>query len=170
MANELFPVPESWKKSAYCDNEKYLKMYEQSVKDPEGFWGEQAKRITWFEPWSKVKDTSFEGDVSIKWFVDGKLNVSYNCLDRHLQQRGDQVAIIWEGDDPSVSKTYTYRQLHDQVCRFANVLKAQGLRKGDRATIYLPMIPELAIAMLACSRLGVIHSIVFAGLSEPLGS
>ncbi len=165
MANELFPVPESWKKSAYCDNEKYLKMYEQSVKDPEGFWGEQAKRITWFEPWTKVKDTTFEDDVTIKWFVNGKLNVSYNCLDRHLQTRGDQVAIIWEGDDPSVSKSYTYRQLHEEVCRFANVLKAQGLRKGDRATIYLPMIPELAIAMLACSRLGVIHSIVFAGFS-----
>jgi acetyl-CoA synthetase len=165
MANELFPVPDAWKKSAYCDNEKYLKMYEQSVSDPEGFWGEQAKRITWFKPWTKVKDTSFVDDVSIKWFVDGKLNVSYNCLDRHLETRGDQVAIIWEGDDPANSKSFTYRQLHEQVCKFANVLKAQGLKKGDRATIYLPMIPELAIAMLACTRLGVIHSIVFAGFS-----
>ncbi len=165
MANELFPVPDAWKKSAHCDNETYLKMYEQSIKDPEGFWGEQAKRLTWFKPWTKVKDTTFEDGVSIKWFVDGKLNVSYNCLDRHLEKRGDQVAIIWEGDDPKDSKTYTYRQLHEQVCKFANVLKAQGLKAGDRATIYLPMIPELAIAMLACTRIGVIHSIVFAGFS-----
>jgi acetyl-CoA synthetase len=165
MSNNLFPVPESWAKSAFCDNDTYLKMYDQSVKDPEGFWAEQAKRITWFKPWSKVKDTSFEGDVSIKWFKDAKLNVSYNCLDRHLEKRGDQVAIIWEGDDPSESKTYTYRQLHEEVCKFANVLKSLGLKRGDRATIYLPMIPELAIAMLACTRIGVIHSIVFAGFS-----
>jgi acetyl-CoA synthetase len=165
MSNDLFPVPESWAKSAHCDNETYLKMYEQSIKDPEGFWGEQAKRIDWFKPWTKVKQSSFEGDVSIKWFVDGKLNVSYNCLDRHLEKRGDQVAIIWEGDDPSVSKSITYRQLHEDVCRCANVLKAQGLKKGDRVTIYLPMIPELAVAMLACTRIGVIHSIVFAGFS-----
>ncbi len=165
MSDNLFPVPESWTKSAWCDNEKYLKMYEQSVNDPEGFWGEQAKRITWFKPWTKVKDTSFEGDVQIKWFVDGKLNVSYNCLDRHLDSRGDQVAIIWEGDDPGDSKTFTYRQLHTEVCKFANVLKSLGLKRGDRATIYLPMIPELAIAMLACTRIGVIHSIVFAGFS-----
>jgi acetyl-CoA synthetase len=165
MSDNLFPVPESWAKSAWCDNEKYLKMYEQSVNDPEGFWGEQAKRITWFKPWTKVKDTSFEGDVQIKWFVDGKLNVSYNCLDRHLDSRGDQVAIIWEGDDPGDSKTFTYRQLHTEVCKFANVLKSLGLKRGDRATIYLPMIPELAIAMLACTRIGVIHSIVFAGFS-----
>ena len=165
MANELFPVPDAWKKSAYCDNEKYLKMYEQSVSDPEGFWAEQAKRITWFKPWTKVKDTTFTDGVSIKWFVDGKLNVSYNCLDRHLEKRGDQVAIIWEGDDPKDSRTFTYKQLHEEVCKFANVLKAQGMKRGDRATIYLPMIPELAIAMLACTRLGVIHSIVFAGFS-----
>jgi acetyl-CoA synthetase len=165
MANELFPVPEAWKKSAYCDNEKYLKMYEQSVSDPEGFWAEQAKRITWFKPWTKVKDTSFTDGVAIKWFVDGKLNVSYNCLDRHLEKRGDQVAIIWEGDDPKDSKSLTYKQLHGEVCKFANVLKSQGMKRGDRATIYLPMIPELAIAMLACTRLGIIHSIVFAGFS-----
>jgi acetyl-CoA synthetase len=168
MANELFPVPESWAKSAYCDNEKYLKMYEQSVSDPEVFWGEQAQRLDWIKPWTKVKQTNFSrkhGKVDIQWFVDGKLNVSANCLDRHLAKRGDQAAIIWEGDDPGVSKTYTYRQLHQEVCKFANVLKAQGLKKGDRATIYLPMIPELAIAMLACTRIGVIHSIVFAGFS-----
>jgi acetyl-CoA synthetase len=165
MANELFPVPESWKKSAYCDNETYLKMYEQSVKDPEGFWGEQAKRLDWFKPWTKVKEGSFEGDIRIKWFVDGKLNLSYNCLDRHLEKRGDQVAIIYEGDDPGVSKSFTYRQLYEDVCRCANVLKSLGLKKGDRVTIYLPMIPELAITMLACTRIGVIHSIVFAGFS-----
>ncbi|GKT10364.1 acetate--CoA ligase [Desulforhabdus sp. TSK] len=165
MANELFPVPESWKKSAYCDNATYLKMYEQSVKDPEGFWGEQAKRLDWFKPWTKVKEGSFDGDIRIKWFVDGKINLSYNCLDRHLAKRGDQVAIIYEGDDPGVSKSFTYRQLYEEVCRCANVLKSLGLKKGDRVTIYLPMIPELAITMLACTRIGVIHSIVFAGFS-----
>lgn len=165
MAQDVFPVPASWAKKAFCDNETYLKMYEQSIKDPEGFWGEHAKRIDWFQPWTKVKDGSFDGDVRIRWFIDGKLNVSYNCLDRHLEKRGDQTAIIWEGDDPGVSKKLTYRQLYTEVCKFANVLKSLGLKKGDRATIYLPMIPELAIAMLACSRLGVIHSIVFAGFS-----
>ncbi len=165
MANNIFPVPESWARSSFCDNEKYLKMYEQSIKDPDTFWAEQAKRIDWFSPWTKVRDGSFSGDIRVKWFVDGKLNVSYNCLDRHLEKRGDQIAIIWEGDDPSVSRMITYRELHEQVCKCANVLKAQGLRRGDRVTIYLPMIPELAIAMLACTRIGVIHSIVFAGFS-----
>jgi acetyl-CoA synthetase len=164
MAN-VIPVPEFWAKTAHCDNEKYLKMYEQSVKDPEGFWSEAAKRIDWIKPFSKVKDSSFTGDVQIKWFVDGKLNVSANCLDRHLAKRGDQVAIIWEGDDPKVSRKITYKELHEQVSKFANVLKSLGLKKGDRATIYLPMIPELAIAMLACTRIGVVHSIVFAGFS-----
>jgi acetyl-CoA synthetase len=164
MANAI-PVPEFWAKTAHCDNEKYLKLYEQSVKDPEAFWGEVAKRIDWIKPWTKVKESSFSGDVQIKWFVDGKLNVSSNCLDRHLEKRGDQVAIIWEADDPNVSKKITYRQLHEEVCKFANVLKSLGLKKGDRATIYLPMIPQLAIAMLACTRIGVIHSIVFAGFS-----
>ena len=165
MANELFPVPESWMKNSHCDNAKYMKMYADSVNDPEGFWGEQAKRIDWFQPWTKVKDGSFEQDVRFKWFVDGKLNVSYNCLDRHLKKRADQIAIIWEGDDPGTAKHITYRQLYEDVCRCANVLKSMGLRKGDRATIYLPMIPELAVAMLACTRIGVVHSIVFAGFS-----
>jgi acetyl-CoA synthetase len=164
MAN-VIPVPEFWAKTAHCDNEKYLKMYEQSVKDPEAFWGEVAKRIDWIKPFTKVKEGSFTGDVQIKWFVDGKLNVSANCLDRHLAKRGDQVAIIWEGDDPKVSRKITYKELHQEVSKFANVLKSLGLKKGDRATIYLPMIPELAIAMLACTRIGVIHSIVFAGFS-----
>lgn len=163
--NMIFPVPESWKKSAWINNETYLKMYEHSIKDPEGFWSEQAKCIDWFEPWKTVKDSSFEGDVRIRWFDGGKLNVSYNCLDRHLEKRGDQVAIIWESDDPAVDKKITYRQLHEQVCRFANVLKAQDVKKGDRVTIYLSMIPELAIAMLACARIGAIHSVVFGGFS-----
>jgi len=163
--SNVFPVPESWKKSAWIDNETYLEMYERSVKDPEGFWSEHAKRIDWFEPWKKVKDTDFQGDIRIRWFEGGKLNACYNCLDRHLDKRGDQVAIIWEGDDPSVDKTFTYRQLYEEVCRFANVLKAQGVKKGDRVTIYLPMIPELAIAMLACARIGAIHSVVFGGFS-----
>ena len=165
MANELFPVPQSWMKAAHCDNAKYLKMYNDSIADPESFWGEQAKRIDWFKPWTKVKDGSFEDDVRFQWFVDGKLNISYNCLDRHLKKRGDQVAIIWESDDPNASKHITYKQLYEDVCRFSNVLKSMGLGKGDRVTIYLPMIPELAVAMLACTRIGVIHSIVFAGFS-----
>ncbi len=159
------PVQKVWAKSSHCDNQTYLEMYQKSVSDPEGFWGEQARRIDWFAPWSKVKDGGFLGDVRVKWFVDGKLNVSYNCLDRHLATRGDQVAIIWEGDDPSQSQKITYRELHRNVCKFANILKSLGLKKGDRATIYLPMIPQLAVAMLACARIGVIHSIVFAGFS-----
>lgn len=165
MADNVFPVPSSWTSSSWCDNDKYLEMYARSVRDPEGFWGEQAERITWFRPWTKVKEGSFEGDVRVKWFTDGKLNVSHNCLDRHLGQRGGQTAIIWEGDEPSVSRHITYRELHREVCKFANVLKSMGLKKGDRATIYLPMIPELAVAMLACTRIGVIHSVVFAGFS-----
>ena len=162
---DLIPVPEMWAKKAHCDNAKYLKMYERSVKDPEGFWKEAAESIDWFKPFTQVKSGGFTGDIRIKWFVDGKLNVSYNCLDRHLEKRADQVAIIWEGDDPKVSRKITYRELHEQVCKFANVLKSLGMKKGDRATIYLPMIPELAVAMLACTRIGVVHSIVFAGFS-----
>jgi len=165
MSNELYPVPESWAKSAWCDNETYLKMYEQSISDPEGFWGEQGKRLDWFKPWTKVKNTTFEDDVIIKWYEGGKLNLSYNCLDRHLAKRGDQVAIIYEGDDPGTTKSYTYKELHQEVCKFANVLKSKGVKKGDRVSIYLPMIPQLAIAMLACTRIGAIHSIVFAGFS-----
>ncbi|MGC9964051.1 MAG: acetate--CoA ligase [Syntrophobacteraceae bacterium] len=161
----LFPVPESWAKLSHCNDDDYVKMYERSVRDPEGFWGEVAQRIDWFEPFTRVKSGGFTDDIRIKWFEGGKLNVSYNCLDRHLEKRADQVAIIWESDDPKVDRKITYRELHEQVCKFANVLKSLGLKKGDRATIYLPMIPELAIAMLACSRIGVVHSIVFAGFS-----
>ncbi len=146
--------------------EKYRKLYAQSIENPEEFWREQAQRITWIKPFTKVKDTSFKiEDFHIKWFEDGTLNASANCLDRHLAERGDQVAIIWEGDDPAESQKITYRQLYEQVCKCANVLKSLGISKGDRVTIYLPMIPEAAVAMLACARIGAIHSVVFGGFS-----
>ncbi len=163
---QVFPVPEAVAKTAWCDNEKYLQMYKRSVADPEGFWAEQAKRIDWIKPFTKTRDVNFQApDVHIRWFADGTLNVSANCLDRHLAKRGDQVALLWEGDDPSVSKAMTYRELHREVCKFANVLKGIGVKKGDRVTIYLPMILELPIAMLACARIGAVHSIVFGGFS-----
>ena len=158
-------VQETWTKGSHCDNQGYLDMYKRSVEDPEGFWAEQAKGLDWFTPWNKVKEGGFSEGVHIKWFSGGKLNVSYNCLDRHLAKRGDQTAIIWEGDDPSVSKKISYSELYTDVCKFANVLKSLGVKKGDRVTIYLPMIPHLAVAMLACTRIGAIHSIVFAGFS-----
>ena len=164
--NEIFPVPAAFAASAHADNDKYLEMYRQSVDDPEGFWAEQGKRLDWFSPYTKIKDTSFDQpDVHMKWFHDGSLNAAHNCLDRHLATRGDQTAIIWEGDDPSEDKSYTYRELHQEVCKFANALKATGGKKGDRITIYMPMIPEAAIAMLACARIGAIHSVVFGGFS-----
>ena len=145
---------------------KYKEMYARSVKDPNGFWGEQAKRIDWIKPFSKIKNTSYDpSNVSIKWFEDGTLNVCHNCVDRHLAKRGDQTAILWEGDDPKDDKKLTYKQLHAEVCRFANVLKSRGVKKGDRVTIYLPMIPEAAISMLACARIGAVHSVVFGGFS-----
>jgi acetyl-CoA synthetase len=166
MSEMLYKVPESWRARAYIDDSKYRDMYVQSVRDPEGFWGEHGKRIDWIKPYTRVKHTSFApGNVSIEWFGDGTTNVSLNCIDRHLAKRADQVAIIWEGDDPKDSKSITYRQLHDEVCRFANVLKAHGVKKGDTVTIYLPMIPEAAYAMLACARIGAVHSIVFGGFS-----
>ncbi|WFU07080.1 acetate--CoA ligase (plasmid) [Rhizobium sp. CB3171] len=147
------------------DFDTYLRSYEQSIRDPEAFWGEHGKRIDWFKPYSIVKNTSFEGDVRIRWFEDGVTNVSYNCLDRHLAEHGDRTAIIWEGDDPTQSKHITYKALHDQVSRLANVLKTRGVKKGDTVSIYMPMIPEAAVAMLACTRIGAIHSVVFAGFS-----
>ena len=166
MTEPLYTVAESWAKHAHVDNGKYLEMYAQSVRDPDGFWGEHGRRIDWIKPYTRVKRTSFEpGKVAIKWFDDGTTNVSMNCIDRHLAKRGDQVAIIWEGDDPKDSKKITYRQLHDEVCRFANVLKTHGVKKGDTVTIYLPMIPQAAYAMLACTRLGAVHSVVFGGFS-----
>jgi acetyl-CoA synthetase len=166
MAETIHDIPPAWAKRAFVDEAKYKKMYEASIRDPNAFWGEQGKRIDWIKPYTKVKNTSFAPDnVSIKWYEDGTLNVAYNCVDRHLAKRGDQVAIIWEGDDPKQDKTITYRQLHAEVCRFANVLKRQGVKKGDRVTIYLPMIPEAAYAMLACARIGAVHSVVFGGFS-----
>jgi len=165
MSVKTYPVLKPAKQRALIDDATYLKWYKRSVADPDAFWGEHGKRIDWFKPYTKVKNTSFEGKVSIKWFEDGLTNVSYNCIDRHLEKRGDQVAIIWEGDNPYDDKKITYRELYEHVCRLANVLKANGVKKGDRVTIYMPMIPEAAYAMLACTRIGAIHSIVFGGFS-----
>jgi acetyl-CoA synthetase len=162
----LYPVTDDWAKKAFIDKAKYEEMYRRSVDDPDGFWGEHGKRIDWIKPFSKVKNTSFAyPDVSIKWFEDGTLNVSANCIDRHLASRGDKTAIIWEGDDPAEDKKITYRELHEQVCKLANVMKANGVKKGDRVTIYMPMIPEATYAMLASTRIGAVHSVVFGGFS-----
>jgi acetyl-CoA synthetase len=163
--SEIFAVPAERSRDSLCDKSKYQTMYRRSVEDADGFWAEQSRRLDWYKQPTRIKNTSFDGDVSIKWFEDGELNVAHNCLDRHLATRGDQVAIIWEADDPKIDKKITYRELHDRVCRLANVLKDQGVRKGDRVTIYLPMIPEAAYAMLACARIGAVHSVVFGGFS-----
>ncbi|MCH8240230.1 MAG: acetate--CoA ligase [Proteobacteria bacterium] len=164
--SKTYDVPSEWEKQAFIDNDKYLEMYQQSVDDPDGFWGEQAKRVDWIKPFTRVKNTSFDYDnVSIKWYEDGELNVCANCVDRHLEKRGDQTAIIWEGDDPSDDKHITYHELHEHVCRLANAMKSLGVSKGDRVTIYMPMIPEATYAMLACARIGAIHSVVFGGFS-----
>jgi len=166
MSDTLIPVPEAWKKRALIDQKKYEEMYARSVKDPNGFWAEHAQRIDWIKPFTKVKNVSWQpDDLHIKWFEDGSLNVAANCIDRHLPNRAKQTAILWEGDDPSQSKAITYEELHREVCRFANVLKSHNVKKGDRVTIYLPMIPEAAYAMLACARIGAVHSVVFAGFS-----
>ncbi len=165
MSEKVYSVLASAKKNALIDNDTYLSWYKQSVKDPEKFWGKHGKRIDWFKPYTKVKNTSFTGKVSIKWFEDGVTNVAYNCIDRHLKKRGDQVAIIWEGDNPYLDKKITYNELYDQVCRLANVMKKHGVKKGDRVTIYMPMIPEASYAMLACARIGAVHSVVFGGFS-----
>ncbi len=162
----VHPVPEIWENSAYVNGAKYRQMYEESVADPDAFWGEHGKRIDWITPYTKVKNASYApGNISIKWFEDGTLNVCANCVDRHLATRGDQVALIWEGDDPKMDVKITYRELYGHVCRFANVLKKLGAKKGDRITIYMPMIPEAVYAMLACARIGAIHSVVFGGFS-----
>ena len=163
----IYPVPADFAAQANITQEQYQAMYRQSLDDPDAFWSEQAdKYISWFKRWDKVQEWSFdEADLGIKWFLGGQLNVSYNCLDRHLDSRGDQVAIIWESDDPNVDKKITYRELHEDVCRFANVLKSRGVKKGDRVSIYMPMIPEATVAMLACTRIGAVHSIVFGGFS-----
>ena len=166
MSDKVYNVPAEWASRAFIDNEKYLAMYKRSVEDPNGFWGEVGKRIDWIKPYTRVKNTSYDPhNVSIKWYEDGTLNVCANCIDRHLKNRADQVAIIWEGDDPTMDEKITYRQLHERVCKFANVLKANGVKKGDRVTVYLPMIPEAAYAILACARIGAVHSVVFGGFS-----
>src|SRR6202051_5107717 len=166
MSEKIYDVPAGWSKRAFIDSAKYKEMYARSVGDPNGFWAEQGKRIGWMKSYTKVENSSFApGNISIKWFEDGVLNVAYNCIDRHLEKRGDQTAIIWEGDDPSQSKHITYQELHDEVCKFANILRNRNVEKGDRVTIYLPMIPEAAYAMLACARIGAIHSVVFGGFS-----
>jgi acetyl-CoA synthetase len=165
MSETVHKVQPAWKKNALIDDATYRKWYAASIENPEAFWDEHGKRIDWFKPYTKVKNTRFDGKVSIRWYEDGQTNVSYNCVDRHLETRGDQVAIIWEGDNPYDDRKITYRQLHEHVCRLANVMKANGVKKGDRVTIYMPMIPEAAYAMLACARIGAIHSIVFGGFS-----
>ncbi len=171
MHENLYPIPESFATSAAIKQRDYRRMYAESVEDPEGFWGRIAHRIDWIKEFSRVKDTSFAADeCSIRWFYDGKLNVASNCLDRHLEARGEKTAIIWEGDDPRQSEHISYRDLYERVCQCANALKSLGVERGDRVTIYLPMIPEIAVAMLACARIGAVHSVVFAGFSsEALG-
>jgi acetyl-CoA synthetase len=161
----LIPVPESMGRSAWIDEAGYFRLYEDSVRDPDKFWGEHGKRLHWMHPYKRVKNTNFTGDVRIRWYEDGTLNASYNCIDRHLPARAGQTAIIWEGDSPEVQRHISYAELHENVCRLANVLKERGVKKGDRVTIYLPMIPEAAYAMLACARIGAIHSVVFGGFS-----
>ena len=168
----IFPVPEAFAQQALIDDEGYKKMYAQSLEDPEGFWGEHGRRLTWSRPYTQVKDVSWDKDnLHVKWYADGELNVSANCIDRHLEDKREQTAIIWESDDPNRARRISYGQLHERVCRFANVLKSLGVKKGDRVAIYLPMIPAAAYAMLACARIGAVHSIVFAGFSpEALAS
>ncbi len=162
----IFPVSEKTRANALVDNDAYLEIYAESLRDPETFWGAHGQRIDWIKPYSKVKNTHYgKDDVSIKWYEDGTLNACYNCVDRHLAEHGDTIAIIWEGDEPDQSAHISYRQLHQEVCKFANVLKAQGVKKGDRVTIYMPMIVEAAYAMLAAARIGAIHSVVFGGFS-----
>ncbi|GAB3354130.1 acetate--CoA ligase [Chromohalobacter beijerinckii] len=163
---KVYPVAEDFAANAWADNETYLSLYQRSVDDPEGFWAEQAESLDWFKAPTKIKNTSFaSSNVDIRWFEDGELNAAYNCLDRHLETRGDQPAIIWEGDDPGQDKTITYRELHAEVCRLSNALKEMGVTKGDTVTLYMPMIPEASVAMLACARIGAVHSVVFGGFS-----
>ena len=168
MSNNLIKIKNKWKESALLNENEYMELYKESIENPEDFWAEQAKCIDWFTPFSKgsIKKVNFsKTNLEIKWFYDGKLNVSYNCIDRHLEKKGDKTAIIWEGDDPQESKHISYRELHLEVCLMANVLKSKGVKKGDRVTIYMPMIPEATYAMLACARIGAIHSVVFGGFS-----
>jgi acetyl-CoA synthetase len=163
--NELFPIPREAAQGAWVDEARYFEMYADSIKNPDKFWAEHGKRVDWIKPFSKVKNANFSGNVSIKWFEDGTLNVSANCIDRHLKLRAEQTAILWEGDDPKESRHVSYSKLHESVSRLGNVLKSVGVKKGDRVTIYMPMIPEAAFAMLACARIGAVHSVVFGGFS-----
>jgi len=166
MDTRIYPVPEATKERTLITAAQYDEMYARSVDDNEGFWEEQAQRIDWIKPFTIVKDVSFaKDDLHIRWYEDGTLNACYNCVDRHLETKGDDVAIIWEGDDPARDLKITYSELHERVCKFANALKALGAKKGDRITIYMPMIPEAAVSMLACARIGAIHSVVFGGFS-----
>ena len=167
MTDAVYPVPKEWADHALIDADRYEAMYRESVEDPDAFWMREAARLDWMRPFSRIKETSFhKDDFGIRWFADGTLNLSANCLDRHLDGRRDDVAILWEPDDPSEDgRSITYGELHEMVCKFANVLKANGAAKGDRVTIYMPMIPEAAVAMLACARIGAIHSVVFGGFS-----
>jgi len=166
MDTNSYPVSEATKERALISEAQYKEMYARSIEDNEGFWGDQAKRVDWIKPFTKVKDVSFaKDDLHIRWYEDGTLNACYNCVDRHLESKGDDVAIIWEGDDPGRDLKITYSELHERVCRFANTLKALGAKKGDRITIYMPMIPDAAVSMLACARIGAIHSVVFGGFS-----
>jgi acetyl-CoA synthetase len=161
----IFPVPEAIRAKAHCDDARYQEMYQRSVEDPEGFWAEQAKRLDWDTFPSRIKDVDYADNARIRWYEDGVLNVAHNCIDRHLATKGDQTALLWEGDEPDQDKKVTYKELHAQVCRLANVMKDLGVEKGDRITLYMPMIPEAAYAMLACARIGAVHSIVFGGFS-----
>ncbi|WP_336287499.1 acetate--CoA ligase [Bartonella sp. CB60] len=165
MSEKIYPIPANIKKNALIDEDTYQKWYQESINDPETFWAKHGQRIEWFKPYTKAKNTSFNGNVSIKWYENGITNVAYNCIDRHLKNHGDNTALIWEGDNPYHDKKITYNALYKHVCRFANILKNHGVKKGDRVTIYLPMIPEAAYAMLACARIGAIHSVIFAGFS-----
>jgi acetyl-CoA synthetase len=169
MSDVKVPPPASFTDKAHIKSfAQYKEMYDRSINDPDGFWGEQAEQFHWFKNWEKVREYNYnrnDGKVDIKWFIGGKTNITYNALDRHLDTRGDQPAIIWEGNEPGTDKTITYRELHEQVCKFANVLKANDVKKGDRVSLYMQMIPELAVAMLACARIGAIHSIVFGAFS-----
>lgn len=162
----LHPVPAEIAAKAWADKAAYERLYQASIDNPEAFWAEQGKRITWMKPYTQIKDVSYDAkDLHIRWFYDGTLNVSANCLDRHLPTRANQTAIIWEGDDPTQDKKITYQALYEEVCRFANGLKSLGVKKGDIVTIYMPMIPEATVAMLACTRIGAVHSVVFGGFS-----
>jgi acetyl-CoA synthetase len=166
MSDTLIAVSQEWQHNAFIDAQKYDELYARSIRDPEGFWHDEAKQIDWIKPFTTVKNVSWDSDdLFVKWYEDGTLNVSANCIDRHLPRRAGQTAILWESDDPAESRAISYAELHQEVCRFANVLKAHGVKKGDRVTLYLPMIPESACAMLACARIGAVHSVVFAGFS-----